>query len=501
MSRGNQLDNEIFQLTYSINPATALPYSTNTMQVADGQGLRRWQSVFQTISSQSATDGAPLGYLPSTIRQISNDTSTFSTIVATSYSTLSTMIGTGGIPGGITGDQLQSTTRWIQDSSRYISTGNLVSSMTPFLNGTLSFMSNIQSTVVGLGSSRYVSTLSLQSTVATVTGQIVSTTRGLGATGYVSSPTLTSTFLGLGSAGYASTATLFSTVQGLIYPASAGGSLGLVVAGSTDPPYLNFSTLSSNYLVANNYITPVNAPNFGFVYGSDLPSTTNGLISTLSRYGYVSTATLLSTSAGIQAAKQNVFVDRTGNVTITNSQVFLSSVGAITFLSSFVNSTLNYAGTQGSFQGLATGNSNLYFSTASLQLDRFSSLIVSSSRITVEVYPTFMFDPLTAGALQTKLQPISTFVQYGPTLLSSFSDSRIVCGSATAGFSNSFQQPIKLNLQGSTIAGNYANPYVLAHQLPGGLSFGLNVGFRDSNVTAFYGSTNSYFLSVQNLSF
>jgi hypothetical protein len=73
--------------------------------------------------------------------------------------------------------------------------------------------------------------------------------------------------------------------------------------------------------------------------------------------------------------------------------------------------------------------------------------------------------------------------------------------SATPGFSNVFQQPIKMSLQGSAISGNYTHPYVLSHFLPSSLSYNLNVGFRDSNVSAFFASTNSYFLTVQNLTF
>ena len=157
MSRNVLSEAEYKESILSINPLTNLPYSTSMIQAADGQGTRHWQSVFATISSQSVQDGAGLGYLPSTIFSMSNDTASFSTIVATSYSTLSTQIGAGGIPGSITTYQLQSTVSWVQVTAKYVSTGDLVSSMTPFLTGNLSFMSNIQSTVIGLGSTRYIS--------------------------------------------------------------------------------------------------------------------------------------------------------------------------------------------------------------------------------------------------------------------------------------------------------------------------------------------------------
>lgn len=502
MSRNAELEMQVQQLIFSINPATALPYSTNVFQVADGQGTRRWQDVFQTISTQSVIDGAPLGYLPSTIYSISNDTSTFSSIVATSYSTLSTQIGTGGIPGSITGQQLESTSTWFLYTGQYISTAALVSSMTPFLNGSLSFMSNIQSTVIGLGSARYVSTPTLISTTAGLNNQGFSTVRGLGRAGYVSTLSLQSTVDGLGSADYLSSLTLYSTVTGLLYPETEpGGHMGIVVTGTSDPPFRTFSTLTSNYLSTNEYFNTVNAPAFGIVFGSQLPSTYTGVVSSLGSLGYISTQTLLSTSAGIQAAKQNIFIDNTGNVSIFNSEVYLSSVNAITFLSSFVNSTVVYQGQNGIQGGLVTANSNLTFSTAVLQLDKFSSLIVSSTRLTAELYPTFMFAPITNGALASKAQTMTTYVQYSTHYLSSIHETVVPATSAQNNFSNFFNQPIKISLNGTDLLGRYQEPYVLTHYLEGGVSYNLNVGFRSSNLQAFYASTNSYFLTLQNLSF
>jgi len=291
------------QAIYSINPITAEPYAKDTLQVADGQGTRKWQDVFQTISSQSATMNAGVGYLPSTILRILGAASSISTIVATSYSTLSTQIGEGGIPGSITTYQLQSTVTWVQTQSKYISTADLTSSMTPFLNGSLSFMSNIQSTVIGLGSARYVSTATLQSTSVGFNRQNLSTLNGLGSYGYISSLSLQSTFQNLGLANYISSSALTSTVTGLLYPpTSDGGSLGVVVTGSSDPPYVNFNNVVNQYLISTNYFNQSNAYLYGVVYGNSLPSTTSGLISSMGTYGYVSTATMLSTSQGIQAA-------------------------------------------------------------------------------------------------------------------------------------------------------------------------------------------------------
>ena len=502
MSRTNELELQLQALLFSINSNTAQPYPKDSFQVADGQGVRTWQNVFQTISSQSATDGVPIGYLPSTIYTLTNSASTTSTIVATSYSSLSTQIGQGGIPGSITGQQLQSTVSWIQGASRYISTADLTSTMTPFFNGTLSYMSNIQSTVIGLGSSRYISSPTLLSTSIGLNAQDRSTVVGLGTYGYISSLSLQSTVQNLGLAGYISSSALQSSVTGILYPpTSLGGSLGVVVTGTTDPPYVNFTTLIGQYLVSTNYISQSNAPFYGVVLGNNLPSTTLGILSSLGTYGYVSTPTLLSTSAGIQAAKQNIFIDRAGAMSIYGSQVYISTVNAITFLSSFVNSTVTYQGQNGPITGTITNSSNLAFSTVNLQLDKFSSLITSASRITAEIYPTFQFDSITTGSVTSVAVPMNTYIQYGNTFLSSPHQTMVAGVNATNGYSNFYQQPMKISINGSQITGAYQNPYVLYHALPGGISFNTNVGFRSGSVNAFFASTHSYFLSVQNLSF
>jgi len=502
MSRTNELELQLQQLLFSVNPVTSLPYPANNLEVADGQGTRVWKDVFQTISSQSVMDGNPIGYLPTTVLQLYGTTSTLSTTVTGNYNSLSSQIAAGGIPGSITSLQLQSTVNWVQKGSYYISTADLTSTMTPFFNGSLSYMSNIQSTVIGLGSAQYISSPTLLSTSLGFNNENRSTVRGLGSYGYISSLSLQSTVANLGLASYISSSALTSTVTGLLYPATSfGGNLGVVVTGTSAPPFLNFNSLLSAYLTTNNYFSQTNAAGYGIVYGASLPSTTTGLISSLGTYGYVSSLTLLSTSEGILNAKQNVYIDRSGATNIYGSQVFISSVAAITFLSSFVNSTITYRGQNGAQVGVITNNSNLTISSASLQLDAFSSLITSASRITVDVYPTFQFDSLTTGALASKAIPMSTFIQYSTIYLSTFHQSQVAGITAQAGYSNFYQQPIKISIPGTQVLGAYANPYVLSHVLPGGVSYQTNVGFKTGNVNTFFASTNSYFLTIQNLSF
>jgi hypothetical protein len=186
---------------------------------------------------------------------------------------------------------------------------------------------------------------------------------------------------------------------------------------------------------------------------------------------------------------------------IFNSIVTISSVAAITFLSSFVESSIIYKGQNGLMQGTVTNNSNLSFSTANLQLDVFSSLITPSSRIIFELHPTIQFDSLTTGAITSAAYPMTTYLQYGNTWLSTTHQTQVAGLFAQNGYSNFFQRSIKMSVPGSSILGNYQHPYVLYHSLPGAISYQTNIGFRSQGMNAFFASTNSYFLTVQNLSF
>ena len=146
-------------------------------------------------------------------------------------------------------------------------------------------------------------------------------------------------------------------------------------------------------------------------------------------------------------------------------------------------------------------NSNLIFSSMNLQLDVFSSLITSNSRITAEIFPTLQFDSLTNGALTSKAFTMSTFLKREGTWLSTLHETQVMGITSQNGYSNIFQQPIKISIPGSAIINNYQNPYVLYHSLSGAISYQTNVGFRTPDIHAFFASTNSYFLTIQNLSF
>ena len=113
---------------------------------------------------------------------------------------------------------LQSTVRGL-GSLGYVSTPipfNTVLISTIDGLGTSRYVStaSLQSTVVGLGSSRYVSTASLQSTVVGLgSSRYLSSYDAFGSVGYVSTVSLISTVVGLGTYGYLSTFTIQSSIS------------------------------------------------------------------------------------------------------------------------------------------------------------------------------------------------------------------------------------------------------------------------------------------------
>ena len=193
---------------------------------------------------------------------------------------------------------LVSTTQGLQSYiSSFIDPQELASSVIGFIS-TAYLTSQLTSTVAGLGTYGYVSTLSL-----------VSTTLGLQMSGYLSTPTLTSTTAGLGTFGYISSLSLNSTVQGLgsvNYVSTlslVSTTLGLQISG-----YLSTPTLTS---------TTAGLGTLGYISSLSLNSTVQGLGSV----NYVSTLSLVSTTQGLQ---------RTGYLSTYISSFLTLSTGLIT---------------------------------------------------------------------------------------------------------------------------------------------------------------------------
>ena len=241
---------------------------------------------------------------------------------------------------------------------------------------------------------------------------------------------------------------------------------------------------------------------------SPLTSTLNGL----GTAGYISSSQLQSS---VVALKQSFFVVNGNTLYIQGSgnSLTISSLASIVYLSSFIQSTVTYKGANGNITPIwNTNNGSLLFSTVNLQLDLFSTLITSKSIVTIEVLGNYMFSPL---ALPQSPVPIymSSFVQSGVVGNSNYLSSQMfqtmffptnynsgLTGGLYGNISNYFAPKIKMSIPGSVVQSFYTNaPIMLGHYLPNAVSLNTTQGFLNSNATVFFGSTNSVFISVQNM--
>ena len=467
----------ILRTLFALNPDTNLPISTNFIVTTDGIGGLVWMDPFQNLS----TAGTGVGYLPSTLANLTSNLSSLSSLTSTiniqykaGLSSLSTVLGLA-----------------------YISTGV--------------YLENLTSTVEGLGSSGYVSTLSLVSTTAAIlyspeyisSGNLLSTTAGLQPINL-----LPSTVEGLGSSGYISSLTLYSTIQGL-------GSIGYISSSQLQSTVQHISTS----LFSSLQSTIIGLGSFGYVSSSQLTSTVEGLgssgyistaqlLSTVSSIfspaTYVSTGALVSTAAGLSTNfAAAIYIDNAGNITINGGNIFFSSVSEVIYLSSFVFSSITYQGENGIITANTYNGSpprSMSFSSATVRLDQFSSYITANSRLYLDYYPTFVFSGIYQGASGYLIREMSSFLQYGMTNLTNYQVNNWVYGTNISNaFGNLYQQPMKLQIPGSVITNNYANPYVFIHNMVSSLTFDTTNGFKNCNIDIKVGSTNSLFLTIQNL--
>ena len=419
--------------------------------------------------------------------------------------------------GSITYDQSDISTLSTATNSRIISTNTALSAQN---EGNL--LSTF-STVLGLGTLGYVSST-----------QLTSTTQGLGTIGYISTTQLTSTIAGLGTFGYISTAQLISTVAGL-------GTLGYISTSFTN------NILQSTVTGINN-----NLGSLGYVSSSTLEasiqSTTQGLTNSLGTLGYVSTLSLQSTTQGLYDGFGNYYISTAGLNTIIQSSIeglgtvgYLSTskfndaltssfnalftynlisspnlkstidnlgsmgyVSTATLVSSFnalkkslinIRSSIAYAGNTGQviMQNYG-GDSYLYFSTATVNFDRFSSFINSTSMLSfdanINVFFSGPIDSNYTGNYQVtsyllcKTDPVNIMTS------ATYSDSLY----AIYGVSNSYSRMITFDINRSFIQSNYRYNYDLVHYLS---NSGVNTNTTFSTSASIYMSPiNSLFFTL-----
>ena len=419
--------------------------------------------------------------------------------------------------GSITYDQSDISTLSTATNSRIISTNTALSAQN---EGNL--LSTF-STVLGLGTLGYVSSTQLASTVT-----------GLGTIGYISTTQLTSTIQGLGTIGYISTAQLTSTIAGL-------GTLGYISTSFTN------NILQSTVTGINN-----NLGSLGYVSSSTLEasiqSTTQGLTDSLGTLGYVSTLSLESTTQGLYDGFGNYYISTAGLNTIIQSSIEglgtvgylstsqlndaltssfnalftynlisspnlkstidnLGSMGYIstaTLVSSFnaikkslinIRSSIAYAGNTGQvIMQNYWGDSYLYFSTATVNFDRFSSFINSTSMLSFDANINVFFSgPLDSNYtgnyqitsyLLCKTNPANIMTS------ATYSDSLY----AIYGVSNSYSRMITFDINRSFIQSNYTFNYNLVHYLSN-IDANTNTTFSTS-ASIYMSPINSLFFTV-----
>lgn len=613
---------------FAIDPATNLPISTGYMIATDGAGGINWvdpilfggitlPNLVSTVGGLGTIQYVSTSYLNvaltstsqglGTINYVSTsylDTALFSTsqglgtlqYVSTSYlnvaliSTIENLALAGYVSSTAlalttsTANAAFTSTQYILDPSRYLSTGALISTTAGLLinpgyvvqNATLD--AALLSTTLGIGTLGYISTAAFRSS-------LTSTVQGLGTAGYVSTATLrsslTSTLEGLGSAGYVSTGYLFAYVNNTLENAATtydyvstptvGFLLQSTIDGLNTVGYLSSGTLdlaltstsiglgnlsyvsstalqsttayfldNSRYVSTGALVSSVEGILFTTTTGLTVAALNAALTSTIADIGtrrdnnFVSTLSLTSTVRGLASggdtgyissltlqstakrltdmivAGTNVTFDAANNVTVVGGNINIGSMaGSIIYLSTFLQSSVTYKGTNGHTFPYAFGDTNMIFSSCVVPFNSVSSFTNSRSHVYLDIFPTFVFaqNGVSPNSSKTLILPISTFIQYGSltanaqssNLLPYVNTSYLVANTVTTGFSNYFQQQIKLQIPGSLISGNWDSNYILYHYMPNSISFGTSPGLRNSTITIQYSSTNSVFISVQNL--
>ncbi len=435
---------------------------------------------------------------------------------------------------------------------------------------TAAFRSSLTSTVQGLGSAGYVSTSFMTNyvtdavanagtsgnyvSVPTLTLTLNTKVAGLGTQGYVSTSYLvdyvTNALNNVGTSGnyvstptldlaltsttsyifdlerYVSTGALTSTTVGILATATSGIAVGTLNTALASTVEGLGSGGNNGYISSLTLKTALTSTVAGLGSGGN-----NGYISslTLNRAltstvaglgsgginGYISTLSLQSTTQTLTdmiMGGTTVTVDRAGNLIIQGGTINVGSMtGSIIYVSTFIQSSVTYSGTNGTMSGTVLPDPNtgtdMMFSTCIIPFNTMSSFMNANSRINLDVFPTFAFNELNSGSTRSLVTPISTFIQYGSlapsannsNLLKYVNTSFLIANSKTSGFSNYFQQQLRIQIPGSAIYGAFSNDYILYHYMPGGLTINLDPGLKASSITVNYSSTNSVFISVQNL--
>lgn len=466
----------VLRTVYALQSNTGQFLSSGQTLVTNGLGGTSWLDM---ASSLIITGGAIMNNLPCSISTVYVNSCNIQILSNALY------------PG------LSSLSVAIAQTAGTISQSNLVSSMQGI--GNLGFASTATvSTILGATAQTGATTTS---TVSSIAGQISS--YGI-PTQSTLNLNLASTVAGLGQLGYISTAQLVSTSLGFSQFISSLGtsSVTQTTAGFT-------STVAglgtSQYLSSSQLISTVKGLGQTYISTGLFTSTVAGLGS----IGYVSSSQLVSTFVALSSQKANIRFDTTTNVTTIDSINYFATGTNVIYVSTFFQSSFFYSGNNKQLTAATCNIHDLCFSTANINFSHFSSFIDGNSRLTLDIYPTIALSKLATGATALPTVFISSFLQAGNTrFFSTTTNSPVFIGNTRTllengsyvDSSNIFNQCIKMTIPMNTVNNCYSSTFSLIHYMPSSLNNGaFQNALHNAQVTPTFASTNSLFLSVQNI--
>jgi hypothetical protein len=253
----------------------------------------------------------------------------------------------------------------------------------------------------------------------------------------------------LGFNGYISTPTLINTLASTV--------TGLGTAGYASTQTLDLALQSS----FNSFIS------YPYISSASLTSTIQGL----GTFGYISTQSLVSS---------------------VSSLYLLISAGLSTVS---LRSSIAYAGCNGTLDAVVDG-ADLMFSTAYINLGAFSTYIVPTSRITLDINETIVFASITGPAFIGTISSVITCDSfYMPN--TNINEAFVYQFDS---YSNVYSKNLTFPLDTNFVRTSYTSTLALFHRLPNGYYLSeVNIqGFQDCNITIGNSTRNSIFVTILN---
>ena len=486
-------DSLVMRRIFAYDPMTNTPLSTNYILSADVKGVVLFKNPLEVLSTFGWAD-LPDQIVSTTIFVISSISTTNGYLASTvsffapSYPSSQQIFLPSTVNGlGTTG---------------YISTTSLTSSLIGL--GSMGYLSSgiiitpLNSTIVGLGSAGFISSTQLTSSLVGLgsigyisSSQLTSSVVGLGSIGYISSTQLLSSLVGIGSLGYISSASLYSTVN---------TALASTVKGLGSATYLSSTQLTSSIvgLGSSGYLSSFIFNNLstvflssGFITASSISTfglSVSGIanISTLFIGNSNISSLFVSTSQGLAS------IGYISSTQLTSSLVGLGSLGYIS--SATLYSTVNMA-LASTVAGLGTSRYVSSTQLTSSLVGLASMSYISSTQLTSSLIGLASMSYISSTQLTSSLVGLASIGYVSSTQLTSS-----LVGLASIGYVSSTQLFSSLanftsirSTFSNSLAGNWSNTNFLYTGITVGttlstIQFDLGPAFRNKMLS---GAANS----------